>query len=149
MTTSITFNVTEPAPFSLQGHNVPGSRMSTYVDASNHQNPSGSTRPSNRKVRPSPFLFFSFLLCHVPLRTHTHKYHFPIVCHRSTKLLIFNLILSTPQPIWNIVAWWEAIKVDLLYSWHVCAFGGSFVVSQHMDIKEVINVANGASLSHQ
>ncbi|XP_075905606.1 dedicator of cytokinesis protein 8 isoform X1 [Nelusetta ayraudi] len=34
---------------SFKGHNIPGSRMSTYVDASNHQNPSGSTRPSNRK----------------------------------------------------------------------------------------------------
>ncbi|XP_038558970.1 dedicator of cytokinesis protein 8 isoform X2 [Micropterus salmoides] len=35
--------------FSAKGHNNPGSRMSTYVDVSNHQNPTGSTRPSNRK----------------------------------------------------------------------------------------------------
>nr|XP_046243653.1 dedicator of cytokinesis protein 8 isoform X2 [Scatophagus argus] len=34
---------------SVKGHNNPGSRMSTYVDVSNHQNPTGSTRPSNRK----------------------------------------------------------------------------------------------------
>ncbi|XP_068594454.1 dedicator of cytokinesis protein 8 [Brachionichthys hirsutus] len=33
----------------LKGHNNPGSRMSTYVDVSNHQNATGSTRPSNRK----------------------------------------------------------------------------------------------------
>ncbi|KAM9361083.1 dedicator of cytokinesis protein 8 [Symphorus nematophorus] len=32
-----------------KGHNNPGSRMSTYVDVSNHQNSTGSTRPSNRK----------------------------------------------------------------------------------------------------
>ncbi|XP_037536915.1 dedicator of cytokinesis protein 8 [Nematolebias whitei] len=34
---------------SAKGHNNPGSRMSTYVDVNNHQNPTGSTRPSNRK----------------------------------------------------------------------------------------------------
>lgn len=34
---------------SAKGHNNPGSRMSTYVDVNNHQNPSGNTRPSNRK----------------------------------------------------------------------------------------------------
>ncbi|XP_036954165.1 dedicator of cytokinesis protein 8 isoform X2 [Acanthopagrus latus] len=34
---------------SAKGHNNPGSRMSTYVDVSNHQSPTGSTRPSNRK----------------------------------------------------------------------------------------------------
>uniref|UniRef100_A0A3B4YNS5 Dedicator of cytokinesis 8 n=1 Tax=Seriola lalandi dorsalis TaxID=1841481 RepID=A0A3B4YNS5_SERLL len=34
---------------SAKGHNNPGSRMSTYVDINNHQNPTGSTRPSNRK----------------------------------------------------------------------------------------------------
>ncbi|XP_072243844.1 dedicator of cytokinesis protein 8 isoform X2 [Leuresthes tenuis] len=32
-----------------EGLNNPGSRMSTYVDVNNHQNPAGSTRPSNRK----------------------------------------------------------------------------------------------------
>uniref|UniRef100_A0A8D3DKP4 Dedicator of cytokinesis 8 n=2 Tax=Scophthalmus maximus TaxID=52904 RepID=A0A8D3DKP4_SCOMX len=35
--------------FSAKGHNNPGCRMSTYVDVNNHQNPTGSTRPSNRK----------------------------------------------------------------------------------------------------
>uniref|UniRef100_A0A7N6C1N5 Dedicator of cytokinesis 8 n=1 Tax=Anabas testudineus TaxID=64144 RepID=A0A7N6C1N5_ANATE len=35
--------------FCLQGLNNPGSRMSTYVDVNHHQNPTGSTRPSNRK----------------------------------------------------------------------------------------------------
>ncbi|XP_068560329.1 dedicator of cytokinesis protein 8 isoform X1 [Cebidichthys violaceus] len=34
---------------SAKGHNNPGSRMSTIVDLNNHQNSSGSTRPSNRK----------------------------------------------------------------------------------------------------
>ncbi|KAM9744074.1 dedicator of cytokinesis protein 8 isoform 1-T1 [Menidia menidia] len=34
---------------SSKGLNHPGSRMSTYVDVNNHQNPTGSTRPSNRK----------------------------------------------------------------------------------------------------
>lgn len=69
MTTSITLNVMEPARLCLQGHNVPGSRMSTYVDASNHQNPSGSTRPSNRKVKPFYcVLFFNFVIPHTPLR---------------------------------------------------------------------------------
>ncbi|XP_041855097.1 dedicator of cytokinesis protein 8 isoform X1 [Melanotaenia boesemani] len=34
---------------SAKGHNNPGSRMSTYVDVNSHQNPTGSTRPSNRK----------------------------------------------------------------------------------------------------
>ncbi|KAK2837136.1 hypothetical protein Q5P01_014348 [Channa striata] len=34
---------------SSKGHNNPGSRMSTYVDVNSHQNPIGSTRPSNRK----------------------------------------------------------------------------------------------------
>ncbi|XP_023814125.1 dedicator of cytokinesis protein 8 isoform X2 [Oryzias latipes] len=34
---------------SSKGHNVPGSRMSTYVDINNHQNAIGSTRPSSRK----------------------------------------------------------------------------------------------------
>eukprot|EP00064_Thunnus_orientalis_P003144 superscaffoldBa00000249_g3153 len=34
---------------SAKGHNNPGSRMSTYVDLTNHQNPIGNTRPSNRK----------------------------------------------------------------------------------------------------
>nr|XP_020449325.1 dedicator of cytokinesis protein 8 [Monopterus albus] len=34
---------------SAKGLNNPGSRMSTYVDVNNHQNPTGSTRPSNRK----------------------------------------------------------------------------------------------------
>ncbi|XP_076021315.1 dedicator of cytokinesis protein 8 isoform X2 [Genypterus blacodes] len=34
---------------SAKGHNIPGSRMSTYVDANNHQNSTGGTRPSNRK----------------------------------------------------------------------------------------------------
>ncbi|XP_040897521.1 dedicator of cytokinesis protein 8 isoform X2 [Toxotes jaculatrix] len=33
----------------FQSHNNPGSRMSTYVDINSHQNPTGSTRPSNRK----------------------------------------------------------------------------------------------------
>ncbi|XP_034548107.1 dedicator of cytokinesis protein 8 isoform X1 [Notolabrus celidotus] len=33
----------------LKGHNNPGSRMSTYGEVSNHQNFTGSTRPSNRK----------------------------------------------------------------------------------------------------
>ncbi|XP_074525840.1 dedicator of cytokinesis protein 8 [Halichoeres trimaculatus] len=33
----------------LKGHNVPGSRMSTYGEVGNHQNFTGSTRPSNRK----------------------------------------------------------------------------------------------------
>ncbi|CAN9513088.1 unnamed protein product [Ophioblennius macclurei] len=32
-----------------KGHNNPGSRMSTYVDTSSHQSPTGNTRPSNRK----------------------------------------------------------------------------------------------------
>ncbi|XP_033475104.1 dedicator of cytokinesis protein 8 isoform X1 [Epinephelus lanceolatus] len=32
-----------------KGHNNPGSRMSTIVDLNNHQNATGSTRPSNRK----------------------------------------------------------------------------------------------------
>uniref|UniRef100_A0A672GW41 Dedicator of cytokinesis 8 n=1 Tax=Salarias fasciatus TaxID=181472 RepID=A0A672GW41_SALFA len=32
-----------------QGHNNPGSRMSTYVDTNSHQSPTGNTRPSNRK----------------------------------------------------------------------------------------------------
>ncbi|RVE55458.1 hypothetical protein OJAV_G00236130 [Oryzias javanicus] len=30
---------------SSKGHNIPGSRMSTYVDMNNHQNPTGSTSP--------------------------------------------------------------------------------------------------------
>ncbi|XP_037832858.1 dedicator of cytokinesis protein 8 isoform X2 [Kryptolebias marmoratus] len=34
---------------SSKGHNNPGSRMSTYVDVNNHQSPTGSTRPINRK----------------------------------------------------------------------------------------------------
>ncbi|XP_073322024.1 dedicator of cytokinesis protein 8 [Pagrus major] len=34
---------------SAKGHNNPGSRMSTYVEVSNHQSPTGNTRPSNRK----------------------------------------------------------------------------------------------------
>uniref|UniRef100_H2UHL7 Dedicator of cytokinesis 8 n=1 Tax=Takifugu rubripes TaxID=31033 RepID=H2UHL7_TAKRU len=34
----------------LQGHNNPGSRMSTYVDVSSNQNVTSSTRPSSRKV---------------------------------------------------------------------------------------------------
>uniref|UniRef100_A0A3Q1IPB6 Uncharacterized protein n=1 Tax=Anabas testudineus TaxID=64144 RepID=A0A3Q1IPB6_ANATE len=34
---------------SSKGLNNPGSRMSTYVDVNHHQNPTGSTRPSNRK----------------------------------------------------------------------------------------------------
>ncbi|XP_041792139.1 dedicator of cytokinesis protein 8 isoform X2 [Chelmon rostratus] len=34
---------------SAKGHNNPGSRMSTYVEVSNHQNLTGNTRPSNRK----------------------------------------------------------------------------------------------------
>ncbi|XP_061585333.1 dedicator of cytokinesis protein 8 isoform X2 [Cololabis saira] len=33
-----------------KGLNNPGSRMSTYVDVNNHQSPTGSTRPSNRKL---------------------------------------------------------------------------------------------------
>ena len=36
-----------------QGHNHPGSRMSTYMDVTSHaQSSTGGTRPSNRKVRP-------------------------------------------------------------------------------------------------
>uniref|UniRef100_H3DJQ4 Dedicator of cytokinesis 8 n=1 Tax=Tetraodon nigroviridis TaxID=99883 RepID=H3DJQ4_TETNG len=34
---------------SFKGHNIPGSRMSTYVDASSNQHTTSSTRPSNRK----------------------------------------------------------------------------------------------------
>ncbi|KAM9810327.1 dedicator of cytokinesis protein 8 [Neosynchiropus ocellatus] len=34
---------------SAKGLNVPGSRMSTYVEVNSHQNASGNTRPSNRK----------------------------------------------------------------------------------------------------
>ncbi|KAM7416050.1 hypothetical protein PAMA_018225 [Pampus argenteus] len=34
---------------SAKGHNIPGSRMSTYVEVTNHHNPTGSTRPSSRK----------------------------------------------------------------------------------------------------
>ncbi|XP_037633423.1 dedicator of cytokinesis protein 8 isoform X1 [Sebastes umbrosus] len=34
---------------SAKGHNHPGSRMSTILDLNNHQNSTGSTRPSNRK----------------------------------------------------------------------------------------------------
>lgn len=34
----------------LQGHNNPGSRMSTYVDVSSNQHAANSTRPSTRKV---------------------------------------------------------------------------------------------------
>ncbi|XP_041642776.1 dedicator of cytokinesis protein 8 isoform X2 [Cheilinus undulatus] len=33
----------------LKGINIPGSRMSTYGEVTNHQNSTGSTRPSNRK----------------------------------------------------------------------------------------------------
>lgn len=36
--------------FLAKGHNSPGSRMSTYVEGNNHQNASGSTRPSSRKL---------------------------------------------------------------------------------------------------
>uniref|UniRef100_A0A7N6AP65 Dedicator of cytokinesis 8 n=1 Tax=Anabas testudineus TaxID=64144 RepID=A0A7N6AP65_ANATE len=44
---------------SSKGLNNPGSRMSTYVDVNHHQNPTGSTRPSNRKVKKfSSFIFF-------------------------------------------------------------------------------------------
>lgn len=43
------FNVMEPVCLCLQGHNNPGSRMSTYVDVTN-QHATNNTRPSNRKV---------------------------------------------------------------------------------------------------
>lgn len=53
MNASISLNVMElvciAVSLSLQGHNSPGSRMSTYVDG--NQNATGSTRPSNRKVQ--------------------------------------------------------------------------------------------------
>ncbi|XP_062273851.1 dedicator of cytokinesis protein 8 [Scomber scombrus] len=35
--------------FSAKGHNNPGCRMSTILDVPSQQNPTGSTRPSNRK----------------------------------------------------------------------------------------------------
>lgn len=50
MNASIMFNVMEPVYLCLQGHNNPGSRMSTYVDVSSNQNVTSSTRPSSRKV---------------------------------------------------------------------------------------------------
>ena len=87
MSASITFNVMEPVYFCLQGSNNPGSRMSTYVDVSNHQNPAGSTRPSNRKVKQSPLqtsscpasvvcgIWYNALQLHsgAPCGNHLHK----------------------------------------------------------------------------
>lgn len=76
------FSVMEPACFCLQGQNNPGSRMSTYVDSSTHQNPTGSTRPSNRKVKHSHFLW----LCHFspPLFANNHT--------RSLKHLVADIL---------------------------------------------------------
>lgn len=50
MSASIMFNAMEPVYLCRQGHNNPGSRMSTYVDVSSNQNVTSSTRPSSRKV---------------------------------------------------------------------------------------------------
>lgn len=88
--------------FCLQGHNSPGSRMSTYMDASNHQNPTGNTRPSNRKVNNfSLSLTWSCLAAIASgIWDSTPQVQLPAHCrHLHLNKSCFNL--STPKQNWH------------------------------------------------